>query len=359
MAHRKTLPPEVLEQIVARTDGVPLFVEELTKMVLESALLQEHEERYELTAPLPPLAIPATLHDSLMARLDRLAAVKGLAQLGATLGRAFAYALLQAVSPWDEATVRRGLHQLVEAEFLYQQGLPPQATYVFKHALIQEAAYQSLLRSTRQQYHQRIAQALEAQFPARAETQPELLAHHYTEAGLSAQAVDYWQRAGQQAIQRSANVEAIAHLRQGIALLTTLPDTPERVQAELTLQTTLGPALMATRGYAAPEVAATYHRARELCQQAEETAALSGAVGHVLALIRDAPSMRQRGSSGSSVSAWPGVWTTRRSSCWPTPPWEQAGSISASSPRRTPISSKAGTSTIRTSTMPWRFATAM
>ena len=165
VAHGKALPPEVVEQIVAKTDGVPLFVEELTKMVLESGLLQEWDDRYELTSPLPPLAIPATLHDSLMARLDRLATVKGLAQLGATLGREFSYELLRAVSPWDEATVQRGLHQLVEAEFLYQQGLPPQATYTFKHALIQEAAYQSLLRSTRQQYHQRIAQVLEAQFP--------------------------------------------------------------------------------------------------------------------------------------------------------------------------------------------------
>ena len=184
VAHGKALPAEVVEQVVAKTDGVPLFVEELTKMVLESGLLQEREERYELTGPLPPLAIPATLHDSLMARLDRLAAVKGLAQLGATLGREFSYDLLQAVSPWDEGTLQRGLQQLVEAEFLYQQGLPPQATYLFKHALIQDAAYQSLLRSTRQQYHQRIAQVLEAHFPEICETQPELLAHHYTEAGL-------------------------------------------------------------------------------------------------------------------------------------------------------------------------------
>ena len=200
VAHGKALPAEVVEQVVAKTDGVPLFVEELTKMVLESGLLQEREERYDLTGPLPPLAIPATLHDSLMARLDRLAAVKGLAQLGATLGREFAYELLHAVSPWDEATLRRGLHQLVEAEFLYQQGLPPQATYLFKHALIQDAAYQSLLRSTRQQHHQRIAQVLEARFPERCETQPEVLAQHYTEAGLAAQALPYWQQAGQRAI---------------------------------------------------------------------------------------------------------------------------------------------------------------
>ena len=172
VAHGKALPAEVVEQVVAKTDGVPLFVEELTKMVLESGLLQEREDRYELTGPLPPLAIPTTLHDSLMARLDRLATVKGLAQLGATLGREFSYELLQAVSPWDEETLQRGLHQLVEAEFLYQQGLPPQATYLFKHALIQDAAYQSLLRSTRQQHHQRIAQVLEERFPISARPSP-------------------------------------------------------------------------------------------------------------------------------------------------------------------------------------------
>jgi predicted ATPase/class 3 adenylate cyclase len=271
VAHSKTLPAEVLEQVVAKTDGVPLFVEELTKMVLESGLLQEREERYELTRPLPPLAIPTTLHDSLMARLDRLATVKGLAQLGATLGREFAYALLHAVSPWDEATVQRGLHQLVEAEFLYQQGLPPQATYRFKHALIQDAAYQSLLKSTRQQYHQRIAQVVEAQFPDTCAIQPELLAHHYTEAGLSTQALPYWQRAGEEALQRSAAVEAIGHLTKGLAVLTTLPDTPERTQQELALHTTLGAAFMVTKGYGAPEVERVYTRARALCQQIGDT----------------------------------------------------------------------------------------
>ena len=202
VAHGKALPAEVVEQVVAKTDGVPLFVEELTKMVLESGLLQEREERYELSGPLPPLAIPTTLHDSLMARLDRLGAVKSLAQLGATLGREFSYELLRAVAPWDEATVRRGLQQLVEAEFLYQQGLPPQATYRFKHALIQDAAYQSLLRSTRQHYHQRIAQVLEAQFPETVETQPELVAQHYTTAGCHEQAILYWQQAGQRASDR-------------------------------------------------------------------------------------------------------------------------------------------------------------
>jgi len=271
VAHRKALPTEVVEQVVAKTDGVPLFVEELTKMVLESGLLQEQPERYELIGPLPPLAIPATLHDSLMARLDRLVTVKGLAQLGATLGREFAYALLQAVAPWDEATVRRGLQQLVEAEFLYQQGLPPQATYRFKHALIQDAAYQSLLRSTRQQYHQRLAQVLVAQFPDVCETQPELVAHHYTEAGLSMQAVDYWQQAGQHAIERSAHREAINHLTKGLEALQTVPETPERLQQELTLHIALGVPLVATKGMGAPDVEHVYQRALDLCQQVGDT----------------------------------------------------------------------------------------
>ena len=271
VAHGKALPPEVVEQIVAKTDGVPLFVEELTKMVLESGLLQEGDDRYTLTGSLPPLAIPTTLHDSLMARLDRLTTVKALAQLGATMGREFSYALLQAVAPWNEETVQQGLHQLVEAEFLYQRGLPPQATYTFKHALIQDVAYQSLLRSTRQHYHQRIAQVLEARFPETVETQPELLAQHYTEAGLMTQAIPYWQRAGQRAIQRSAHLEAIGHLTKGLELLATLPETAERTQQELLLQTTLGPALMITKGFAAPEVEQAYARARALCQQVGET----------------------------------------------------------------------------------------
>jgi predicted ATPase len=168
-----------------------LFVEELTKMVLESGLLQEQEDRYELTGPLPTLAIPATLQDALRARLDRLTDGKAVAQLGAVLGRTFAYELLQAVAPLDELVLWRGLGQLVQAEVLYQRGVPPHATYTFKHALLQEAAYQSLLRSTRQQYHQRTAQVVAEHFPDLAETQPELLAQHYTEAGLAEEAVGY------------------------------------------------------------------------------------------------------------------------------------------------------------------------
>jgi predicted ATPase len=271
VAHGRALPAEVVAQVVAKTDGVPLFVEELTKMVLESGLLQAQEERYALTGPLPPLAIPTTLHDSLMARLDRLATVKSLAQLGATLGREFSYALLQAISPWDEGTLQQGLQQLVAAELLYQQGLPPQATYRFKHALIQEAAYQSLLKSTRQQYHQRIAQVLEGQFPALVETQPELVAQHYTAAGCTEQAVVYWQRAGQHASDRLAYLEAISHFTTGIELLQTLPETPERTQQSLRLHIALGAALQVTKGNAAPEVEQVYAQARILCQQVGET----------------------------------------------------------------------------------------
>jgi predicted ATPase len=200
-----------------------------------------------------------------------LATVKGLAQLGATLGREFSYALLHAVSLWDEATLQQGLYQLVEAEFLYQRGVPPQATYLFKHALIQDAAYQSLLRSTRQQYHQHIAQVVEARFPELCETQPELVAHHYTEAGLSVQAIPYWQQAGQRAGQRSAHAEAIAHLGKGLELLQSLPETPERARHELGVQVALGPALMVTKGWGAPEVEQVYARARALSQQVGES----------------------------------------------------------------------------------------
>jgi predicted ATPase len=267
----KALPSEVLQQIVNKTDGVPLFVEELTKMVLESGLLTAADGHYELTGPLPPLAIPSTLQDSLMARLDRLATTREIAQLGATLGREFSYELIHAISPLDEGTLQHGLRQLVEAELIYQRGLPPQAMYLFKHALVQDTAYQSLLKRRRQQLHQQIGQVLERQFPETVETQPELLAHHYTEAGLIGQAIPYWQRAGERAYGRSANTEAIRHLSKGLELLKTLQDTPERTQQELTLQLTLGLALNVTRGFAAPELEKVYTRARELSQQVGET----------------------------------------------------------------------------------------
>ncbi|MBI3303080.1 MAG: hypothetical protein HYZ72_13525 [Deltaproteobacteria bacterium] len=204
-----------------------------------------------------------------MARLDRLGKAKEVAQMGATRGREFSYELIRAVAPLDEATLQQELDRLVAAELLYRRGLPPQATYIFKHALIQDAAYQSLLKSKRQQVHQQIGRVLEERFVETAETQPELLAHHYTEAGLIAQAIAYWQKAGQRAIERSAHAEAIAHLTKGLELLKALPDTPERTQHELTLQLTLGRALIATKGWAAPEVKQAFSQARELCKKEE------------------------------------------------------------------------------------------
>src|SRR5215471_5747880 len=186
------------------------------------------------------------------------------------MGRQFSYALLQAVAQLHDRTLQRELGRLVEAELLYQRGVPPQAMYTFKHALIQDAAYESLLKSTRQQYHQRIAHILEEQFPETAVTQPELIAHHYTEAGLTEQAVHHWHQAGQSAAKRAAYVEAIAHLRQGLELLQTLPETPDRIQREVDMHIALGVSLRATKGAAAPEVEQTYTYARQLCERLDD-----------------------------------------------------------------------------------------
>jgi class 3 adenylate cyclase/predicted ATPase len=270
MTDGKALPPEVLAQIIEKTDGVPLFVEEMTKAILESGHLKDVDGHYERIGSFATFAIPATLQDSLMARLDRLVTAKAVAQYAAVIGRQFAYDLLSMVSQLDAATLQQELGRLVEAEIVYQRGLPPQAIYVFKHALIQDAAYQSLLKSTRQHYHQRIAQVLEEQFVEIAEAQPELLAYHYTEAGLTEKAVHYWYQAGQSAIERSAHVEAIAHLRQGLALLQTLPETLERTQREVNMHIALGASLLATKGYGAPEVEQIYIRAQHLCEQLED-----------------------------------------------------------------------------------------
>ncbi len=266
-----TLPEEMLDQIVAKTDGVPLFIEELTKTVIESDLLQETQERYELTGALRPLAIPASLQDSLMARLDRLGAINEVAQLAATLGRTFSHELLAAVSPLKESELQEALTQLVHAQLIYHRGLPPDVTYEFKHALVEDTAYRSLLESTRQQYHRRVARVLEEQFPETAQTEPELLAQHYTEAGLAEQAIDYWQSAGERASEHSANVEAVAHLEKGLELIKSLSETPEHAKQELGLLITLGPVLMSTKGEAAPEVEKAYARARELCEQVGDT----------------------------------------------------------------------------------------
>jgi predicted ATPase len=266
IASSKTLPTEVIDHIVAKTDGVPLYVEELTKMLITSHFLREEANRYELTEPLLTLAIPDTLQESLMARLDQLNMAKDIAQLGAVLGREFPYDMIQALSPMQEQPLREGLGQLVAAELLYQRGRPPRATYIFKHALIQDAAYASLLRSTRRHIHQQVAQLLESDFPDVVNAQPELVASHYTAGDGFQEAVAYWSRAGKQAAQGSANVEAIHHLQTGLEVLTSLPDTPERASQELDLWLALGPVLLATHGYAASEVTHAYTRAREICQ---------------------------------------------------------------------------------------------
>jgi DNA-binding winged helix-turn-helix (wHTH) protein len=266
VAGDKPLPPEVVRQIVAKTDGVPLFIEELTRMVLESGLVKERHGQYELAGPLPPLAIPTTLQDSLMARLDRLGTAKHVAQIGAILGREFPYTWLQAVAPMDAATLQQALTQLMDAELLLQRGLPPQVRYSFTHALIQEAAYVSLLRSTRRRYHKRIAQMLATKFSDASEAHPELIAYHYTQAGLQSEAIVYWQQAGQRALARSAPVEAISHVSKGLEALAALPEAPERRQQGLRLQLALGMAMSATRGYAAPEVGQIYNQAQALCQ---------------------------------------------------------------------------------------------
>ena len=219
IARGKALPAEVVEHIVRKTDGVPLFVEEMTKAVLVSNVLRAEGDRYALTGPLSEISIPASLHESLMARLDRLPTLREVAQLGAVLGREFAYEMLRAIATIDEPRLRDVLGRLVEAELLYQRGRPPHSRYIFKHALIQDAAYQSLLRRTRQQYHRQVAELLERNFADTVEASPELIAHHYSEAGLPEPAVTYWRLAGENAMRRSANQEAIGHLTAGLTQL--------------------------------------------------------------------------------------------------------------------------------------------
>jgi predicted ATPase len=265
----KALPAQVVKHIVAKTDGVPLYVEELTKTILGSEVLHEESDRYVLAGSLSTVTIPATLQDSLMARLDRFPAVREVVQLGAVLGREFAYEMLRALVEVEEPLLQDGLDRLVDGELLYQRGRPPRARYIFKHALVQDAAYQSLLKRTRQLYHQQVAQLLEERFPETVETQPELLAHHYAEAGLAEKSIPYWFKAGQRAIERSANLEAIEQLARGRALLAEQPASVERDMQELDMCLALGPALMSTKGLAAPEAEEVYVLARQLCQSVD------------------------------------------------------------------------------------------
>ena len=272
----RPLPPEVMAQIVAKTDGVPLFVEELTKTVLEGGLLVAGSQGWCLDGPLPPFAIPATLQDLLAARLDRLAPVKEIAQIGAAIGREFAYPLLRAVAGRDEPALRAALAQLEDAELLFRSGMPPDARYTFKHALVQDTAYETLLRVRRQILHRQIADALRDKFPVMAAAEPELVAHHLTQAGLDELAVEWWGKAGDQALRRSAFKEAAAHLGKAIELadkLTASAGTPPSAATgidRLRLQTSLGNALIWAKGYQAPETSAAFARARELASREED-----------------------------------------------------------------------------------------
>ena len=267
----KALPKEVMDEILARTDGVPLFIEELTKTVLESGLLHERNGHYVLERPLPSLAIPTTLHASLMARLDRLVPVREVAQIGAVAGREFHYELLYAVAGMPRERLEAALGQLVRSELIFCRGEIPHSVYAFKHALVRDAAYASLLKTRRGQLHAAIANALEQQFPEIMQTQPETLARHLTEAGLTEKAIRYWLRAGKNAALRSANADAIVHLQRGLELLQSLPDDPAQKQVALEFEVLLGQAMIAARGYAAPETMKVLLRAKKLITDSTET----------------------------------------------------------------------------------------
>jgi predicted ATPase len=256
----KPIPQALGRMILAKADGNPFFLEELARTVMES-----QEPR---VAPV----VPDTVQAVLAARIDRLPAEeKRLLQTAAVIGKDVAFPLLQAIAGLPEEALRQHLVYLQDAEFVYETARFPTLAYTFKHVLTQEVAYESLLQSTRQQIHQRIAVELVQRFPETVESQPELLAHHYTEAGLGEQAIGYWQRAGQHANERSAHAEAIVHLTKGLAVLHSLPDSPEHSEQDLALQIALGTSLTATKGWAAPEVEGVYTRARELCQHIGET----------------------------------------------------------------------------------------
>ncbi len=265
------LPEVVINDILKKTDGNPLFVEEVTKLLLESGVLTLSEAGYQLTSSLKALSIPSTLQDSLMARLDRLGAAKEIAQLGATIGREFAYILVKAISKLEDGLLIERLKKLVSAEMLLENGKVPNMMYTFKHALIQEAAYSSLLKKRRQEFHQRIVETLEIDFPELMKTNPELMAHHCSEGGLLEKAIPYWRRAGELAVSKSAHQEAIIHLNEGLHILHQLPVTNKRIEDEILFQITLGVPLTALRGYGSEEVEKAYSRARTLCSKLGNT----------------------------------------------------------------------------------------
>lgn len=262
----KALPPDLLERIVTKADGVPLYAEELTKSILESGELKVAGDHYDYAESARSITIPATLRDSLMARLDRFMPVKEIAQIGAAIGREFSYELIAAVAPHGKAELDNALKQLTESGLAFRRGTPPDATYVFKHALVQDAAYDSLLKSRRQTLHAKIAQVVDQQFPTTKDTSPELLAYHLTAAGELEAAIPFWLKAGTLAIQRLALKEAISHLNRGMEIISTQPKSVERDGKELDLRAPLGVAWMALKGWTAPEVWASFHPALGLAK---------------------------------------------------------------------------------------------
>ena len=286
VAGGRSLPPEVLEPILRRTEGVPLFIEEMTKAMLESGLLRADSGRYVLAAPLPAMAIPTNLAASLQARLDRLGPAIEIAQAGAVLGRQFSYAMMRSVSNRTDAELQSALARLAEAQIIHCDGEPPDAEYRFNHSLLQDVAYSMMLRPRRQHLHERIVEVLEAGFPETAERAPELLAMHSTAAGLTGKAVDYWMKAGSRAVTRSANREAIDHLTKGLAVLAQLPDGAGRARTELTMRLMLAHASIAVNGYGSEVTAGAYARAGELIEFGtldERAGALFGMyIGHLM-----------------------------------------------------------------------------
>jgi serine/threonine protein kinase/tetratricopeptide (TPR) repeat protein len=268
------IPAAVVKQIIDRTEGVPLFIEEYSNLITESGALREDGGRVRLAEGFNLRTIPATLQDLLVSRLDRLESVHDVAQLGAAIGRRFTYELLRAVSTLDEGTLRAELEKLVGAEIIFQDGAPPHSTYTFKHALIQDAAYGSILKKKRADFHRLIGTAIEQHFPETAATEPALLAHHFTEAGATDTAIRYWLKAGQLSQEQSANVEAIEQFQRGLVLVTTLPASPERDALEMTFKLPYSAVLMAVQGYAAPEVEPVQNRCVEICRSLGEGAPL-------------------------------------------------------------------------------------
>jgi predicted ATPase len=269
LAGGKPLPAGLLEQILTRTDGVPLFVEELTKSILEAGELKDLGYHYDYVGSPRAVTIPTTLRDSLMARLDRFVPVKEIAQMGAAIGREFTYELIAAVAPMPEAQLDDALVQLSESGLAFRRGTPPDAIYIFKHALVQDAAYDSLLKSCRNELHGKIARVIDQRFPNIKTTEPEVLAHHLTAADLTEAAIPLWQKAGELALKRTALTEAISHLNRGLELIASLPRSSQRDASELGLRSLLGTAWMALKGWATPEVTISLHPALALAKSLE------------------------------------------------------------------------------------------